>query len=349
MTKILVPVLCLLSIAMPTYAKREIIKISNLNITTNKESGTTLGKISASELNIDFGGNEFQAQDGGNLLKGSVEIKEQQFSAKVSFVTYNTTLALDNPLITLDHLYLRDALINFDKEEMFFETPYIKTGTEETTVSAKRLKGSCDPKGDASTDIDIVCLNNGILESEQAQIINPTLNILTNNTRALISPETIAIDASKIIFTSNGGKTQVEKLKADCTNGIKSRFNINDFIQGCLQQAHIFLDEFSEFNETPKILLENKGLVDLEDIKFVKVDVKNKRFDIRSRIKIFFHLNLKVNGIMEHNEENHTLKINVARASIAGIPAKTLTLMILKLFMEEDSIKIEGDTIYIAL
>mgnify|MGYP001088131381 CR=1 FL=1 len=349
MTKILIQTLCIFSIAVSAHAKREIIKISDLNITTNKENGMTLGKISATDLNVDFGGNEFQAQDNGNLLKGNVEIKDQQFSAKVSFVTYKTNLALDNPLVTLDHLFLKDALINFDRKEMFFEAPYIKTGTEDTTVSAKRLKGSCDPKGDASTDIDIVCLNNGVLESEQAQLINQTMNILTNNTTALISPEAIAIDASKIIFTSNGGKTQVEKLKADCSNGIKTRFNIDDFIEGCLQQAHIFLDDFSEFNEVPKIQLENKALVDLEDIKFIKVNIKDSYFDIRSRIKIFFKLNLKVNGKMEHNQENHILKINVVRASIAGIPAKTLTLMILKLFLEEDSIKIEGDTIYIAL
>lgn len=349
MTKIFVQVLCFFSLATSAYTKREIIKISDLNITTNKENGTTLGKISASELNVDFGGNEFQAEDNGKLLKGSVEIKDQQFSAKVSFVTYKTSLALDNPLITLDHLFLKDALINFDKEEMFFDVPYIKTGNEDTTVSSKNLKGSCDPKGDTSTDIDIVCLKNGVLESEQAQLINQSMNILTNNTTALISPETIAIDASKIIFTSNGGKTQVEKLKADCTNGVKTRFDINDFIEGCLQQAHIFLDEFSEFNEVPKINLNNKGLVDLEDIKFVKVDIRNKYFDIRSRIKIFFHLNLKVNGQVVHDEEKHILKISVAKATIAGVPAKTMTLMILKLFLEEDSIKIEGDTIYIAL
>lgn len=337
------------ALAFNVSAKREIIKISDLNISTQKDSGATKGKISATQLDIDFGGNRFHASNHGEILNGTVEIEEHKFKANVSFITYDTDLSPDNPLITLDQLFVQDAQINFDKHEMFFVAPFVKTGTKDTIAQVKRLKASCDPKGDPSTDIDIVCLNNGNLEAEQASLVNPTTNILTNNFRALISPENITMNASKIVFTSNGGKTQVEKLKANCKNGIKTRFNIDDFIKGCLEQGHIFLDEFSEFKNIAKVQLENKALVDLEDIKYVKLDVNDSDFDIRSRIKVFFHFNLKVLGKMAHLPEEHILKLSIRKASIAGIPAKTLTLMILKLFMEEDSIEIKGDTIFIAL
>ncbi|ATH08248.1 hypothetical protein BIY24_09880 [Halobacteriovorax marinus] len=342
----LITLLCSLQSA---HAKREIIKISNLNITTQKKDGATTGQLSATELDVDFGGNKFKARDGGKILNGSVEIKDNKFKARVSFVTYDTELAPDNPLVTLDQLFVENAQINFDKEEMFFTTKSIKTGTRETSVSAIALQGSCDPKGDASTDIDIVCLNHGDLEAQQAQLKSPTTNILTHNFRAFISPDTIALDSNKLIFSSNNDQTGVERLKANCNNGIKKRFSIDDFIAGCIEQSHIFLDEFSEVKKISKVQLPNKALVDLEDIKYLKFDINNGNFDLRSKIKIFFRLNLKVLGTIEHLVEEHIIKLNIDKASIAGIPAKTLTLMILKLFMEEDSIRIEGDTIYIAL
>ncbi len=349
MTKNFIKICLLLSLVGQTYAKREIVKISNLNIATNKDGGTTLGKLSWTDFNVDFGGNIISANNQGEPLNGSFSINDQKFNAKLSFATYKTELSVDNPLITLDHLHLKDAQVNFDKDEMSFETPSLKIGTNNTTVSAKSLKGSCDPKGDPSTDIDIVCLSNGDLKAQQAQLINDTINILTNSFKAYITPATIAIDASKNVFSSNGADTLVAKLKADCSNGIRTRFNIEDFISGCLKESHIALDGFSQIKEVPKLQLENKELANLQDIKYVKVDINENRFFLLSRIRVLFLVNLKVSGEIEHLPEDEILKLKISKAYIAGIPAKTLTLSILQTFLEEDSIQIKGDTIYIAL
>ena len=349
MTKNIIRICLLLSLTGQTYAKREIVKISNLNIATNKDGGTTLGKLSWTDFNVDFGGNIISANNQGEPLDGSFRISDQQFDAKLAFATYKTELSVDNPLITLDQLHLKDAQVNFDKDDMSFETPSVKIGTNNTTVSAKALKGSCDPKGDPTTDIDIVCLNNGDLQAEQAQLVNDTINILTNSFKAYITPEAIALDASKNVFSSNGADTLVNKLKADCSNGIRTRFNINDFISGCLEKSHISLDGFSQIKEVPKLQLENKELASLQDIRFVKVDINQKKFFLLSRIRVLFMVNLKVSGELEHLQEEEILKLKISKAYIAGIPAKTLTLSILQTFLEEDSIQIKGDTIYIAI
>ncbi|OUS00154.1 hypothetical protein A9Q84_02940 [Halobacteriovorax marinus] len=353
MNKTLIALLAFNIFIFNSFAARDIFEIKNLSVETQKTDGLVQGKLEAQKLYIKYGKDTFEAGGVEGLIEGQVEIIDKVFKAKTSLITYTTQLEADNPLVTLDELLIENANLNLNKDEAFFEIPKIRILMDKTTLETESLRGSCDPKGDTTTDIDIVCLQNGNIHSPSVHFINDSMNLLTRNLNTTITPELISLDSAQTIFTSDGQKTKVNILQVRCKNGITGRFKEEDFIAGCFNQSSFYLDGFSEFKNLKKLKSYNpkntKALVDLKDIKNLRVSINNHNVSVTAKIKILFTFKLKVRGIINYLVEEDILKLEIKKASIAGIPAKSLTMMILKLFLEEDSIRIDGDTIYISV
>jgi hypothetical protein len=335
-----------------TFAARDTFIINELNVKTLKTQKIVQGEIKAKNLFVKYNGNEFEARDdSGKLVEANVSIFENVFKANTSFLKYQTTLEDDNPLIALDELTLTNANVNFGKTEMFFELPKASIQLDGTSVAADEITGHCDPKGDTTTDVDIVCLKNGVVTMSKVHFINESIDMLAKGLNTTITPDTLGITSDSTLFTSGGQKTQVNIFKANCRNAIKRRFNQAEMLNGCFQSADFYLDGFSEFKRKQLVSLEDntKALVDLEDIKKLQISIRNHAISLRAKVKIIFNFNLKVRGKINFLEEQKIIKLDIEKASIAGIPAKSLTLMVLKMFLDEDSIKIEGDTIFIAV
>ncbi|WP_127717481.1 hypothetical protein [Halobacteriovorax sp. HLS] len=340
-------------ICFNSYALRDIFQISDLNVHTSKVNKLVQGELKATKLYIEYNGNAFEASNKNEVIDANVTIHENIFKAKASILKYSTKLENDNPLIALDDLKIENAQINFGKEEMSFDIPHVKIKIDQTSVSANEFRGHCDPQGDSSTDIDIVCMKNGEVNSKVVHFINESLNMKAANFSTTISPASIELNSDKAVFTSDGQLTQVNIFKAYCNNGISKRFNQLELLEGCFEKSFIYLDGFSEFKNTKQRVnphsKDDKALIDLEDIKNLRVEIENSNVSIRAKIKIIFHFNLKVRGLIEYIVAEDLIKLDIKKATFAGIPAKSLTLMLLKLFLEEDSIRIEGDTIFIAM
>lgn len=336
-----------------THAARDIFEIDNLSVKTQKTDGFVQGKVEASKLFIKYGGDTFEAGDESETIKAQVEIVDKVFKAKTSFLTYTTLLEADNPLVTLDELFLENARVKLNKSEANFEIPRAKILMDKTSIETESISGSCDPLGDTTTDIDIVCLKNGKIQSPMVHFINDSMNLLTRNLSTTITPDLLSLDSEKTTFTSDGQRTQVNILQVRCKNGIQGRFKEEDFIAGCFSASSYYLDGFSEFKNLKKLKSykssSSKALIDLDDIKNLRINISNHNLDLSAKVKIIFRFKLKVKGIIDYLVEEDVIKLEIKKASIAGIPAKSLTMMILKLFLEEDSIRIDGDTIYIAV
>ena len=334
------------------FAARDTFILKELNVTTVKAQKIVNGDITAKSLSIKYSGNEFKARNSsGDPVEASVSIFDRVFNASSSFLKYSTTLEDDNPLIALDELTLTNGNIHFDKIEMNFSLPYARIKLGQTSLEANSLIGLCDPLGDTTTDVDIVCLKNGHVDIDKIHFINDSIDMLGKGLNVTITPENLNFNSNSTLFISGEQRTRVNTFKVNCKNGIDRRFNRAELLAGCFESANLHLDGFSEYEKSQVLKLSNnsKGLIDLEDIKNLKVDIRNHAVNIHAKIKIFFHFKFKVRSQIHFLEEQGIVKLDIEKATMAGIPAKSLTLMLLKMFLDEDSIKIEDDTIFIAL
>ena len=349
----LIPLLFSISLTVNSFGVRDIFQISDLSVKTSKVDKLVEGELHASKLYIKYNGDAFEASKEDTKISATVSILDNVFKAKAAFIQYSTKLENDNPLIALDELIINNAQVNFGKEEMSFSIPEIDIKIDQTSVRATNLIGNCDPKGDASTDVDLVCLKNGNVNMEKIHFQNESMNMEAHGLQTTITPELFVTSSDRTVFTSDGQRTQVNVFQASCKNGIDRRFNQLELLEGCFESSKIYLDGFSEFKRLktiiPKSTTHAKGLVDLEDIKNLRIAISNNVANIRAKVKVIFNFNLKLRGRIDYILIQDTIRLDIEKATIAGIPAKSLTLMLLKLFLEEDSIRIDGETIYIKM
>jgi hypothetical protein len=349
----LILILLSIFISLNSYSARDIFQISDLSVSTVKVDKLVQGELEASKLYVKYNGDAFEASKEDSNITATVSILDNIFNAKAAFIKYSTTLEDDNPLIALDELIIKNGQINFGKTEMNFNIPALSLKIDQSIANTINLTGNCDPQGDTSTDVDIVCLKNGNVNMQEMHFQNESLNMQAHGFQTTITPELITTNSNKTIFTSDGQRTQVNIFQARCKNAIKRRFNQLELLEGCFESSNFYLDGFSEFKRLktiiPKSSTTNKALVDLEDIKNLRVNISNNTALIKAKVKVIFNFNLKVRATIDYILEEDTIRLDIKKATIAGIPAKSLTLMLLKLFLEEDSIRIEGDTIYIKM
>jgi len=341
--KIKTYLLTLILLCSNSWAKREAIIAKNLDISSSKSGDKVTGEISANFLDVDYEEHNFKAYDDDMAMSGTFEIEKQNLKTKVSFIEFSTKLEEDNPLAQLDRLELVDTELKFNRESMLFNSPSLLLQSRGDSVTALNLRGECDPLGDSTTDVDIVCLKNGKLNSSDVHIQNPSINLRMKNLNTTITPSDISLKTNQAEFRSNGEVTIVKDFKLRCKNLIKRRFKEDEVVAGCLKSSNIDLDRFDE----RKVKSIEKGIVDLEDIRNLRIEIRDSSLVLKSKIKILFKISLRVYGKIHYIPEQKLIRLDITKARFAGIPAKKLTMMIMKLFIEEDSIRIDDDTIFI--
>lgn len=194
------------------------------------------------------------------------------------------------------------------------------------------------------------CLTYSSLQGAQVSYKKSALNVTID--KGLIGTDEggLTVASKYAVFRNADGNTTVDNFNFKCG---KLDIDINNpnpyaITNGCLNSSKLTISHFR--NDAKNLeLYSDKGLIDINDFKNLSLNIKNNKFTLKTKVKVIARISIRINGSITLNELKEEMVINISKASIAGISARSLALYIIESFLDGDSIRVQDQKIIIKL
>ena len=194
------------------------------------------------------------------------------------------------------------------------------------------------------------CLTYSSLQGAQVSYKKSALNVTIDKGLIGIDEGGLTVASKYAVFRNADGNTTVDNFNFKCG---KLDIDINNpnpyaITNGCLNSSKLKISHFR--NDAKNLeLYSDKGLIDINDFKNLSLNIKNNKFTLKTKVKVITRISIRINGSITLNELKEEMVINITKASIAGISARSLALYIIESFLDGDSIKVKDQNIIIKL
>ncbi len=220
------------------------------------------------------------------------------------------------------------------------------------------VNGSLDCKKDPTlNELDVERFVNGCLEltSFKGGLLNwkqAALDVEVDGLTLKIDSGSFNIKSDTVRFKTNEGVTEVQRFNYLCEKLDVDTDNSNTYIllNGCLKGSHLSMYRFNSNSKSPKRSLSTgKGIIDINDLKNIDMAVRDGNFSLTAKVKVIARLKVLIKGNIELNELQEKLTIAIDKARIAGLPARSFAMFIIRNFIDEEVIEIDGNKIIVTL
>ncbi len=251
--------------------------------------------------------------------------------------------------INTSELEIRDSRLLIDANRM---SGFYKSS--EFYFSEGSLKCLKDP---TLVTMDVERFVNGCLEetnfrSSVLSLKQPALDVLIEGMKLDIDSGSFKVNADLMKFKTSEGHTDVDNFNYICDKLDIDINNSNTYVlvNGCLKGSHLTVYRFNSHHKSgTRIIKTDKGLIDINDLKNIELTLRERSFELTAKVKIIARLLVRIKGYIELDEQNDEMIIDITKARIAGVPARSFAMFIIKNFIKGDMISVRGNKIIISL
>ena len=193
------------------------------------------------------------------------------------------------------------------------------------------------------------CLQSSKISGESINFNQSALDFRINRANVLFNDEALTIKADKAIFKlrSDEPPTHMRGLDSGCYKNMNTSDGVSrtNALIGCLKKSYIKIDEIVSDSKKFALTKDQKGT----NIKEFSTEVIDNKFNVFAKIKMLFHLRVRINGTVNYDTKPNQLRIDVKRATVSGLSARALMLYFLEKFVDARRIKVSGSIITVQL
>ncbi|EQC43520.1 hypothetical protein [Bacteriovorax sp. Seq25_V] len=350
--------------ATPLGSSNPVLQITHLDIEQAEVELATSGiSIKGDHLNTNFGDLNFYVD---NLdmycdTKGKFTTDiDVACIANTKIVPFNTNknstiLAKDVSDKNEFEIKIESREVSINEDRLFIESENIAGFYKKSHFGLG--KGTLDCFKDINmTDIDVDkivlgCLQESNITGKKLKFKESGINLHINTAEVVFARDHFTMKADYASFKTDSSPTYVAGMKFECDKdelgmGERMPFSQSSFLNGCMRHSLFKIERLD--NDLSDINY-REAIVDATDIKDLKLEIKNGRFNLVGKPKVVFRVPIRVSGQITHNALIDEVEIKVNKATVAGITAKAYTLKLIRKFIDSDRVKIKGDSIIIQL
>ena len=350
--------------ATPLGSSNPVLQITHLDIANAEVELATRGiSIKGEYLNTNFGDLNFYVD---NLDMYCNTFGKFTTDIDIACITNTKILPFDtsrnSTIIVKDvsenvdfEIKIESREVSINEEKLFIESENIEGFYKRAHFGLG--KGTLDCLKDSTmTDIDVDkivlgCLQETNITGKKLKFSESGINLHINTAEVEFAKDHFTMKADYASFKTDSTPTYVAGMKFECDKddlglGESFPFSQSSFLNGCMRHSLFKIERLD--NDTSDINYQ-EAIVDATDIKDLRLEIKNGRFNLVGKPKVIFRVPIKVSGVIKHNALIDELEIRVDKATVAGITAKAYTLKLIRKFIDSDRVKIKGDSIIIQL
>ncbi|MDD0852192.1 hypothetical protein HBN50_03745 [Halobacteriovorax sp. GB3] len=271
---------------------------------------------------------------------------------------------LDSEQTTLSFL---KANLDVKKNRLSFSSPIVQVVSKENTLSLDFLNPEISCQRDRDSELSVESVLRGCFDSSKITV--GSVRLSHDNIDSKIHVDKVSVDKNNLFLSSPSGKYSLngmdnvyKKLKISC--GLNASYDLaknhdwETVLENCLHSTTFSLDSlvakyngdstFRRFGNS----LKNFGIKGMSDIHYDSKSHSKEKFtlEIVPKLLSVIPVSVTVKGNISYNRDQKIIDIKVNKTKFYGIiPARFLVQLILKAFVANDSMKVDGNRITIDL
>jgi hypothetical protein len=262
---------------------------------------------------------------------------------------------------------LKDLKLEIGESTIMIDTPEMVYTDIAGSLQLKVLESKIHCKKILGEEISMASILKGCFDSSKLTI--PKVELIHEKIDSNIEINKISIDNQRIEFGSpkgsyvlNGLENEYKGLLVGCqldaSYDMAKNLDWQSVLENCLHSSKFEMDYLigvyngEGFWKRFGSKLKNFGIKGVNDVKYTSEKYNGDKFElvISPEVAGFIPINVTIKGNINFNKEKSQIRIKIKKVKFYKIiPAKFFVEYILNSFVEEDSLKIDGDEIVIDL
>jgi len=242
-------------------------------------------------------------------------------------------------------LDIETSLLSILEDDLYIEVNNIKGNYLKNDFGISRGELNCfkDPELKVIDVENLVygCLKRSKIIGEKLKYKIPSLNAHINKASLVFDDSNMKLHSDYASFKNGADVTYAAGMSLECDKDpiVVDIKNPNAILNGCMRSMTFKLERMDNGTQKGKA----------KDIKNFKLAINSGNFKLTGKVKFLFYVSVDVTGTVRHESQRKQIVIDVNKAKVGKISARSFALSIVKKFINVDSVKVVDNSIIIQL
>lgn len=193
-----------------------------------------------------------------------------------------------------------------------------------------------------SFNLDLIfagCLEESLIAGSEIRLLREGRPFEIYDGVVYFNENHVGVEADKLLAETQKGLFTFFDIEAKCLKTINNKrmISADAFYLGCLKSSYFKINKINE----DQIEKDSNRISDLN------IHVTDGEFKLNAKLRALFTLHFRASGTLNINETQREVRVQVAKAKVAGMTATKMVLKFVMKFINSDSVSLENDTIII--